>query len=97
MKKRKKEPPYCANLEVDQWHERDRNNVNVKTKGGREVASWWDEDVHGMVDDGFFKTQGPFARGGISPRSVIDYLESMGMCRPGNPGSIFDGARRRRR
>jgi len=95
--KKKRQPPYCVNLEVDQWHERDRNHVHVRTTPGeRTVAEWWDEDVHSMVEDGFFKT-GRLPRSGVDPQSVLDYLADVGACRRGTPGSIFDGVRRRRK
>lgn len=94
--KKKRQPPYCSTLEISQWHERDRNHVSAQTPGGKSVGDWWDEDVHSMVEDGFFKVSGPFGRGGVDPSSVKEYLASVGACREGTPGSIFGRLRRRR-
>lgn len=96
-KKAKRPPPYCSTLEITQWHERDRNNVRVDASGGKTILDVWDEDVHQLIQDGFFKVKGPMGRGGVSEASVREYLQSMGACRPGTPQSIFGRARRKRR
>jgi hypothetical protein len=98
-----KSKPYCVNLDVDQWHERDRVGITVSTKAGREVASFWDDEVHQLAEDGFFKpTRRPFPRYSdplVDPQSVIDYLAHTGRCRRGVAKSLHGAGRsvRRRR
>ena len=94
---RKKRPaPRCVNLEVAQWHERDRMSVVVSTKSGKSVAEWWDDDVASMVEDGFFKSpRRPWPRYGddiVDRASVLKYLADMGVCRPGASQQIARSA-----
>ena len=49
-KKIKYKAPYI----VHAWFERDRQNIWVEDASGKEVATWWDEEVSEMVRDGFF-------------------------------------------
>ena len=80
-KKRRPAVPACGNLVVDQWFERDRAMVHVKTKDTeRTVAEWWDEAVGEMVEDGFFK-RGRRPWSGVDATSVLEYLADMGECR----------------
>lgn len=57
---------------VSTWFERDRANVTVEDADGNEVASWWDEDVQQLVDDGF-----------LNPKdwegSAISYAKYLGL------------------
>lgn len=62
-------------LKVDTWFERDRSMVCVyaETSSGRvDIAEWWDEDVEGLVEDGFLD---PSDWDG----SAIDYVEHLDM------------------
>lgn len=87
----KKKLPSCSSLEISQWHERDRNHVSAQTPKGKTVGDWWDEAVHSMVEDGFFKA-GRLPRSGIDESSVREYLRDIGACNGGGLGR----SRRRR-
>ncbi len=92
-KRRKPALPACGNLVVDQWFERDRAMVHVKTKDTEKtVAEWWDDDVGQMVEDGFFKTLGFRGKRGapIDDRSVLEYLAYRGDCQRSGPGLLGD-------
>jgi hypothetical protein len=42
-----------ANTEISTWFERDRASVVLNTLDGTSIIEWWDDDVHGAVEDGF--------------------------------------------
>lgn len=66
-KKIKYKSPYIVHI----WFERDRQNIWVEDAKGRNVAEWWDKDVSGMFEDGFFNSKN-------LGESVIGYLVETG-------------------
>ena len=82
----KKGKPTRYDCTIDTWQERDRASVVVTDKRtDKVIAQWWDNDVHDMFEDGFFKggmggerqlgTEKPSS---VFVNSVYDYLESIG-------------------
>lgn len=69
---------------VDFWFERDRASIIAYDPEGREMGEWWDEGVHEMFTDGFFKgnTNQEVAR------SVFKYLDSIGV-KQGDPSTYL--------
>lgn len=60
-----------ANTEISTWFERDRASVVLNTLDGTTIIEWWDDDVHGAVEDGF-----------LNPRdwhgSAVEYANYVG-------------------
>jgi len=56
---------------IDTWFERDRAMVALYD-GDQEIATWWDDDVLGLVEDGF-----------LDPRnwlkSAVEYTRHLGI------------------
>lgn len=67
-KKIKYKSPYI----VHTWFERDRQNIWVEDADGREVATWWDENVIDMMESGYFDSKN-------LAESVIIYLVEQGI------------------
>lgn len=63
------EPPFHVNV----WEERDRASVSILDANDEYVMTWWDEDVHDMIEMGFF------TQGRRFEDSVIAYASEMGM------------------
>lgn len=63
-------------LFVDQWWERDRAMVLVEEYAtGKEIACWWDDDVRGLMEDGFFRP----GSHGVDAVSVVEYCAHVGL------------------
>lgn len=57
---------------VDSHFERDRAYVSIEDLNGKEIATWWDDDVRELIDDGF-----------LNPKdlqgSAIEYARHLGL------------------
>ena len=64
---------------VEQWFERDRAFVGIQDVETTDyLAEWWDDEVHDMIEGGFFKAgRMPFS--GVDKQSVIDYADYIGI------------------
>jgi len=84
MPKRKKIGPIkerwlAGELEVEQWFERGGAHVGIRdAETGEYLVSWWDDDVFGLVEAGFFKS-GRIPFSGVDEESVIDYADYIGV------------------
>lgn len=71
-------------LAVEYWFERDRAFIGIQdVESGEYLAEWWDGDVAGLVEDGYFYWPGIGLRipSEIAKlkKSVIDYAEQSGV------------------
>ena len=41
------------NTYIETWFERDRASIVLYDNNDCVIAEWWDDDVYGIVDDGF--------------------------------------------
>lgn len=56
---------------VETWFERDRAMVALYD-GDQEIATWWDDDLRGLIEDSFLNPKDWLG-------STVEYARSLGM------------------